>query len=154
VNIYYSSELKSHWPKMAKQWLNQYPMLFDKDDLRLTVTQPWTHFFEWYVAIHLYQRFGVYSLLEKYGCKSHSRKLKIFNELTSVIIRRKLDAIQDKYNVQLPDLLVYKPDLKTFWFTEVKGNTDTLKHKQIDSHRDIIQQLRIPVNIINVLPLD
>jgi hypothetical protein len=51
------------WPlPLAQQWSLQYPGLFDFADLRQAVNQPEKHFYEWYVAIHIFQRDGSISI--------------------------------------------------------------------------------------------
>jgi hypothetical protein len=54
---------------LAEQWRQQYPGLFDKDDLRLNTSQGRfnLHFYEWYAAIHLFQRDGAVSMVEKFA---------------------------------------------------------------------------------------
>jgi hypothetical protein len=53
-------------PALASQWHQQYPAIFDADDLALVVNQSGYHFYEWYTAIRLFQRDGSRSLVEKY----------------------------------------------------------------------------------------
>ena len=43
---------------LARESRQQYPDLFDEDDLRLTVNQPRNHFSAWFAAIHRFYRQG------------------------------------------------------------------------------------------------
>ncbi len=56
TRIYCDRQLrKSWWPdRLAKEWMLQYPGLFDFDDFRQATNQPEKHFYEWFVAIHLF----------------------------------------------------------------------------------------------------
>jgi len=66
TTIYCTAAIKALWPDpLAVQWHQQYPDIFDPDDLRLTQTQPHNHFCEWFAAIHLFHREQALSLVEK-----------------------------------------------------------------------------------------
>jgi hypothetical protein len=142
------------WSPLAKQWHQQYPGLFDEDDLRLTIAKGhWSyHFYEWYAAIRLFQRDGAVSMLEKYDSKCHRRKVVEFERVVSVAKRQILHKICSDFKVQLPDLLVLSADGVSFSFAEVKGPDDhTLKRKDQRGCRDAIrEQLKVRVEIIKV----
>jgi hypothetical protein len=70
-DLWRESELGKN-SELARQWRQQYPMLFGDDDLTQIVNQAsglrmkGYHFSEWYTAIYLFQREGSRSLVEKY----------------------------------------------------------------------------------------
>src|SRR6266545_4409977 len=147
--IYHSPSLRDRWPKLAKHWRRKYPQLFDVDDVRLTRTQPKNHFREWAAAIHVYRKHGACVLVEKYNArKSHPRKRALYESLLSPQQRDVLDRIC--MHVQPPDLLVYRPGSKRFWFVEVKGEREPISPKQVRSHRLIAQKLRVRVDLVEV----
>lgn len=116
--------------ELWRDWVEQYTNIFDKDDLRLATSQAHLgyHFFEWLAAILIYQETGFLSLVEKYGFANHNRKRVILRELVSPELFR-LITNQSK-GAQNPDLLVYSPDLSDWFFCEVKGPNDRLRHVQ------------------------
>ncbi len=151
-------------PELAKQWHRQYPELFDDDDLVHVKKQATDgyHFYEWYAAIHLFQRDGSRSLVEKYDTyenhrlnhrrHKHRRKVAEYERAVPESQREILHEICSEFRVQLPDLLVLPIDGISFAFAEVKGATDgTVNRKDQRGMRDAIwERLRVPVEIIAV----
>src|SRR6266516_3384946 len=149
--IYFTRELRSLWPSpLAAQWASHYPRVFDDDDLRITRLQPKNHFAEWLAAIHLFQRDGALSLVEKYGFSNHSRKQALLEEWLTATQRASLDAIRSEFRVQPPDLLLFSPDRSRLWFAEVKSPGDRIRDAQRRSHAAIERRLSIPVELITV----
>ena len=74
----YSSIFLKRWRSgsLPKEWQRKHPDIFDKDDLRIALSQPKYHFGEWFAAIH-YAKKGYRVLVEKYLYQNHARKLKI-----------------------------------------------------------------------------
>jgi len=113
--------------ELVRIWARQYPKIFDKDDIRVTRKQQNYHFFEWLAAIIIYNSTGYFSLIEKYEFQNHKRKKKILRKLmpneqiTQIYLR----------GAQCPDLLVYSPDHRDWFFCEVKGPGDKLRKEQI-----------------------
>lgn len=139
--------LRERWPDpLAEEWLEQYPQLFDAEDLRMTRTQPTLHFWEWFAAIHILERDGAYSLVEKYVYKNHKRKLARVAEVMTADQEAALLRICD--GVEPPDLFVYRPGTHEFWFAEAKGPTDRLRPNQAASHRAIERELGVPVEVL------
>jgi hypothetical protein len=151
-------------PELAKQWHRQYPELFDDDDLVHVQNQARRgyHFYEWYAAIHLFQRDGSRSLVEKYDTyenhqlnqrrQKHRRKVAEYERVVPESQREILHAICSEFRVQLPDLLVLPVDGISFAFAEVKGATDgTVNREDQRGMRDAIwERLRVHVEIIAV----
>jgi hypothetical protein len=152
TTIYCTAQVRELWPRpLAHRWLEEYPNIFDADDLRLTKFQPKNHFCEWFAAIHLFQSRAALSLVEQYRrLGAHPWKKKRFERLLSPEERRTLNDICAAYGVQPPDLLVYTPDFKERWFVEVKGPGDRLSEKQLRSHRALATDLKIAVELIEV----
>lgn len=151
TTIHFTKAIRDLWPDpLALHWLQQYPDLFDADDLRLTKTQPKNHFYEWFAAIHLFERDGAHSLVEQYVYKTHPTKMAKLVSLLSLDQRTILDGIRKTHAVQLPDLFVFVPNSTRYWFAEVKGPRDRVSEKQAASHNAITRELGVSVEIIEV----
>jgi hypothetical protein len=149
--IHCTNAIRSLWPTpLARQWLQQYPDIFDQHDLRLTVNQPRNHFSEWFAAIHLFHRDGAHSLIGKYLFQNHRQKVA---RLASVLSVRELEILRKvcaECAVQPPDLFAFIPKTGRYWFAEVKGPGDRLKPKQVKSHAELARELGVPIEIISV----
>ena len=144
--LYFEPAIRRQWPDpLAMQWLAAYPQLFDADDLRITRRQPNKHFCEWFAAIHLFHRDGIFFLVEKYMFANHPRKRAVLGKILNEEQILTLDAICEEFKIQLPDLLVYAPDHSCFSFVEVKGPGDTLRRIQKLSHTAIRDRLNVTV---------
>lgn len=156
TEIYYDPALRQQWPRsLARQWRRQYPHIFDDDDVRLTRRQPANHFAEWLAAIHLFQRDGVFSLVEKYIFATHPGKCRRMREIQPGLLDT-LRIIARDLKVQPPDLLLYSPHGGLRGFAEAKGipgDRPRLSAKQVESHRLIRKQLNVPVETLIVRPL-
>ena len=153
TQIYYDEALRQAWPRpLAKQWAEQYPQLFDADDLRLTVRQPNNHFAEWFAAIHLFHRDGVLALVEKYIYATHPAKRRQVLQIQDGLLET-LQDIRRSFKVQPPDLLLYSPRRGLCGFAEAKGIPGDRRQpsaKQSESHRVIKQRLGVDVELLTV----
>jgi hypothetical protein len=149
TTIYYPPELRARWPRVAQTWVQQYPQLFDRDDLRLVLSQPRYHVPEWFTAIHLFHRDGVRSLVEKYSYRNHGRKRDVLHRVLTGRQLEFLDGMVQTLKVQPPDLFVFGRS-GNFRFAEAKGPGDRISHRQRESHRLIRQELGVPVEIFAV----
>jgi hypothetical protein len=150
ITLQYSAELRDRWPRpLADEWFANYPQIFDADDLRLTIKQTSAHFAEWFVAVHLYETQGALSLLEKYAYGNHGRKVELLDSFLSARDCAFLRNLRATHGVQPPDLFVYVPNSKRFWFAEVK-RTEPLTDLQRESHVAIAQTLGVPVQMFYV----
>ena len=151
TTIHCTQSLRQLWPApLASWWQQQYPNIFDDDDLRITPDQPSYHFCEWFAAIHLFQRDGAHSLVEKYLFKNHPRKV---SQLLASLGQERIDVLSrvcEGLHVQSPDLFVHVPNTSRYWFAEVKGPNDSLSAGQVKSHELITRELGIPVETIVV----
>ena len=118
---------------LVEDWSRIYPILFDAQDTQIALNQRHRgyHYYEWFAAILLYHTTGLLSLVEQYAYKSHKRKRKVLESFMTVetldfISRRGISSVP-----QCPDLLVYAPDGKDWFFCEVKGPHDELREPQI-----------------------
>jgi hypothetical protein len=167
TTIYCPAGLRTLWVEdgsvLPAQWHSQYPMLFDDDDLQLAGgLQRTNHFSEWFAAIHIFQRDGSRSLVEKYDTyenhkhgrrsKEHRRKVAEYERVVPESEREVLHAIGSEFGVQLPDLFVVSADGMSFGFAEVKGPTDnSLNRPDQKGSRDAIRErLGVPVEIVKV----
>lgn len=159
TTLYAPRALRAMWPDdLARLWLEAYPGLFDEDDLRQTITQRAKHFYEWFTAVHIFQREGSLSLVEKYAYSNHPRKQRIVSDVIppdqwAVLDDIRSGGVTGREVVQLPDLLVIRHD-QSFYFAEIKGPTDRLRPKQAASHQRIIEKLGVAVEIVNVVLTD
>jgi hypothetical protein len=119
-------------------WAKKYSDLFDEQDVCRAINQgglsksgkPYhQHFFEWQAAVTLYERFRYLSVYEKYAFRSHKRKWAIVSRMLSSEVLDLLEA--SVRTVQAPDLFVYTPDEKDWFFCEVKGPKDKLRVEQL-----------------------
>lgn len=151
--IWYPKSVKERWPKpLASEWRAAYPELFDVGDARIARSEPDRHFYEWYAAIHLQMREGVYSLIEKYAFDNHAAKVATLDQLLGARAGF-LRNFREHTGVQPPDLLVFSPDLTKRWFVEVKGPTDALTAAQTQSHAVIESQLGMVVEVLRIREL-
>jgi hypothetical protein len=143
--------------ELANLWSLQYPGLFDEVDLHIAQRQRPYHFPEWFTAVHLFQREGARSMVEKYDQpKSHPGKYARYERVTTKEQRRDLLHIcEEKIDgdgVQLPDLFVTALDESEFWFAEIKGPGDKLSKRQLISHERIRSLgLRVDTLIMHVI---
>jgi hypothetical protein len=144
---------RKFWPDpLAKEWMLQYPGLFDFDDYRQAMNQQDKHFYEWYVAIYIFQRDGSMSLVEKCAYQNNPVKYERYVALIDEETRDRLDAIrEDCGGVQLPDLMVIAKDHKTVSFAEVKGAKDNFRDGQPEC-MDAIVALGFDVELFVVEP--
>jgi hypothetical protein len=133
LTVYCTPQLRTLWPDpLAGRWREEYPNIFDDDDVRLTGRQRRNHFCEWFAAICLFHSRGVLSLVEKYRRgKAHPCKREPFERLFSVTERRRLNEICADCSVQPPDQLIYTPAFTQRGFVEVKGPGDRLSEPQL-----------------------
>jgi hypothetical protein len=117
--------------ELGEIWYGQYRELFDEDDYRLYRTQCkfGYHFYEWLGAILLYEATGFLSLVEKYGCANHNRKLSIWQKVAPIP-----DLPDD---AGYPDLFVYAPDHTDWYFCETRGASDRIGDGQRHCFREL-----------------
>ncbi len=152
MTIYCTAQVRKLWPQpLARRWHEEYPNIFDVDDVRLTRLQSKNHFCEWFAAIHLFQSRGVLSLIEKYRrVKAHPSKKDRFERIFSEAERCILNDVCADCAVQPPDLLTYTLDFTQRGFVEVKGPGDCLSDKQLRSHEALARELKLTVEVIEV----
>ena len=134
--------------ELGEEWRKRYPELFDSDDFRILTTehQRKYHFFEWLSSVLLYESTGYVSLMEKYCTKSHPRKISLFSELVPKAVFNYLMKTPSGH----PDLFSHDPQTGEWFFSEVKGATDTLKDNQILMHKQLQEMTGRSVKIIQL----
>lgn len=153
--IWCQRSLRAMWPDpLAGQWMERYPEIFDADDYRCTRKQPHKHFWEWYAAVHIFEREGACSLVEKYDCANHPVKTERLANILSESQVAFVKSIYYDYHTQVPDLFCYVPGTGRFWFAEVKGPTDRLRPNQVAGHEAIRRELGVAVEILSFRLLD
>jgi hypothetical protein len=153
TTIYYPQTLRDAWPRpLADQWYEYYPHLFDEIDLQLTQSEGHRsfHFVEWFTTLHLYQRDGACSLMEKYIFKSHERKVACCREVLTEQEWSVLNSLWYDDHVQPPDLFVVSREGTSYSFAEVKGPGDSIREPQEASHQRIIKELGKSIEVFEV----
>lgn len=115
---------------LVQEWSHRYPNLFDDDDRRVLLTdhQKKYHFLEWLSAILIFESTGYLSFVEKYTTKSHpNKRLKLEAFLPPTLFRWLCENESGQ-----PDLFVYQPTTRDWFFCEVKGETDRVRDNQVD----------------------
>ncbi len=137
--------------ELVKEWSLKYPQLFDDHDVRIANNQLHYHFFEWLGAVLIYESTGSLSLIEKYETKLHKRKFETFKE---VVPTRVFDYVLNN-RTGVPDLFVYSPDKRDWFFCEVKGLTDRLQPIQIKRIKELenLSQKQVKVLMFKELSL-
>jgi hypothetical protein len=140
--------------KLWQEWHRRYPEIFDDDDLRLAQNQAHLgyHYCEWQAAIFLYEKTGYRSLVEKYHFRRHKNKQNILRKLVSPEL---LLFIADKRypefgRVQVPDLLVYKPNYSDWFFCEVKGPNDRVRKVQERYFEQLARVSKKPIWLVRL----
>lgn len=135
--------------ELVKQWKEQYPFLFDDDDVRLTKTQPESHFFEWLTAVLIYEATGYYSMIENYIADKHRSKKQKFRTLVGETIFE----FADTHQAGLPDLFCYSSTSEEWFFCEVKGNNDRIRGNQSERFEELLKLTDKNVRIATLKPL-
>lgn len=89
-------------------------------------------------------------LVEKYIYKNHPRKLKTLSYILTAKEVEYLKKGRKKRKCQPPDLFVYKPKDKEFFFVEVKRDTDHMRKPQEKFFKDIEKKLGCKVLICDL----
>ena len=137
---------------LRERWAETYapPGLFDADDLRIARTQPGSHFYEWLVAVTLFETMGWLSLVEKYQF-AHERKQEVLRSLGADALVRFVAGQRLAFgSLQAPDLLVYAPDFSDYFLCEVKGPTDRLRPEQARYFRALREAAGRPIFVARV----
>jgi hypothetical protein len=149
ITLRYPKELRRLWHagKLHEAWFWEYTGLFDKNDLdnargQCRMHHKGYHFGEWFTAIHFFKNgYGV--LTEKYALPSRRDKRRILVKFTG---KKGLELLTDG-RLNLPDLFVYDPGNKVFFFVEVKLESDRLKPEQERSFSKLERELSCQVVI-------
>ena len=149
--VHVPRSLRERWPDpLAAEWLEKYPQVFDADDYRCTRKQHHKHFWEWCAAVHVFERDGACSLVEKYDCQNHPVKRERLAAVLSASQIAFVDSVYYDHRTQVPDLFCYVPETGRFWFAEVKGPDDVLRANQAAGHEAIRHELGVPVEVIQL----
>lgn len=135
---------------LSNKWREAYPDIFDDDDLRIALSQPTYHFYEWFTAVTIFQQTGMLSLVEQYEFRNHKRKWKVMRAINDAKLFAAIDG-REKFGAQGPDLLVYAPDFSNWFFCEVKGPGDSLKPKQCLRFTNICEITSKPIALARVV---
>lgn len=127
-----------------RDWYEKYGgFLFDEDDRRLAESQKGHHFYEWLGAVVMHETTGYRCLLQKYQFAAHSQKQEILARLIlpplAAVFNGQVERGEGGTRMQGPDLLMYAPDERAFFFCEVKGPTDNLRAPQVAFFESIVE---------------
>ncbi len=151
--LYCDNQLRKQWPNpLAEEWQAVYPFVFSRDDLRYTLsftrTRPGYHFVEWFAAIQLYHFYGVRIIMKRYSFGPDQWKMKLHR---SVLGPEGLNFLRANLRSHPPDIFLFEPETKRFWFAEVKGPRDRLHSAQEQSHALIQRRFHVPVELVSVV---
>lgn len=153
----FNKSLKEEWKagKLHPHWVDKYPNLFDEDDIRLAENQSeyGYHFVEWLSTILLYNSTGYKSLISKYEFSNHKKKTEIISKIFENGLPIPKFNAENITNTQYPDLLVYRPDFKDWFFCEVKGPGDRLSKEQRIFFEALALETNEPVRMIQLKEL-
>jgi hypothetical protein len=138
---------------LMKEWKREYSFLFDKDDVRLALTQPEHHFFEWLAAVMLYNSTGYLSLVEKYQFEAHFRKRRVITQLADDRLTEAMSSLAAGGRDQAPDLFIYSKDGGEWFFCEVKGENDRLSESQCERFRELSRIANRPVLLVEFIAI-
>lgn len=146
----YNADLKQQWRDgiFKKKWREDYPQLFDGDDLSFALNQKNQHFGEWFAAIHYFKK-GWSVFIEHYVYSRektslfHTIREKKNEKVKRLLGEEGFDFLRYPYiegrkrRVRPPDLFIFN-DRDRFFFAEVKRGKDTLS----DSQKILFPQIR------------
>ena len=122
-----------------EQWADDYRgRIFNDRDIQSKRNSTARHhyFHEWFSAITIFNRYGLRSLVGKYGAKdaAHRNKVETIRERVSQDVWNAITTpvtAAKSPTAGLPDLFVYRDDNKTVgFFAEVKGPTEQISKTQ------------------------
>ncbi len=152
VTLTYPQQLFKLWRAghVHPVWLWEHEGLFNHSDLSIIRKQYWRgyHFGEWFTALHFWKK-GYNVLIEKYAFRKHK---KAFSTAVEVVGKDGMDflARQARSVAQPPDLLVFDPDAKFYFFAEVKRERDRLREKQRRFFEEIEKRLGCQVVVVSL----
>jgi hypothetical protein len=132
---------------LRRQWLDQFPQLFDHDDFTRASNRTRPYFFyEWLAAIVLHQSTGFFALVTRYQTDARKRAL-----LPDILPPAVLAVLADRTRwgkTQGPDLLMYAPDYSDWFFCECKGPGDTISDRQHGRFDDLVAAAKKPIRML------
>jgi len=95
-------------------------------------------------AVLLYESTGYISLVEKYGCSKHPKKMEPYCDRVPENVRNFLDELDGGH----PDLFSYDPGGADWFFCEVKSHTDSVRATQRICWRKLEELTRREIRLI------
>ena len=135
---------------LVKKWAKEYKQIFDTQDVQIALNQPDYHFYEWLMAILVYQSTGYLSLVEQYEFIRHIRKQSILRKMISKELFAFIQNHKKFGSVQCPDLFVYASDYTDWFFCEVKGPNDKLRTEQTNFFLELEKMAGKPIFVIKL----
>ena len=107
------------------------------------------HFFEWLSAVLLYEATGYLSLVESYTALKHHRQRRVLQSY----VPKEVDDFLMSHQSGLPDLFVYHPESKDWFFCEVKGGRDSMRDNQCQNAKAILKVTKRSVRYIHLVEI-
>ena len=158
--LHYIPDLFRRWVKakgtVQRAWFRRWKGLFSERDLANALNQPHYGFGEWRTAIH-FRRKGWSVLTSKYTHPARIEKRWCARQVLGadgfrfLMRRRKLGSKRLRRSPK-PDLLVFKPGTRRFFFVEVKRAGDRLSRAQALFFPMIRRKLRRKVLVVKLKP--
>ncbi len=152
ILLTYPRELFKLWRAghVHRVWLCEYKDLFDQSDLAIIRNQyrRGHHFGEWFTAVYFWRK-GYRVLIEKYAFRKHKKH---FATAVGVVGKAGMGFLVRNVRTvaQPPDLLVYDPEAKSYFFAEVKRERDRLREKQSQFFEAVEKRLGCQVVIVSL----
>jgi Holliday junction resolvase-like predicted endonuclease len=157
ISLCYAPHLLARWKQgqLHRVWYRRDRATFCERDLSNAEGQCHNgfHFGEWFAVRH-FRRQGYYVLPEKYLSPTRpiarQRAIEILGEAGVAFLLRERRFDSKLRESPRPDLLVFKSNPKTFFFVEVKRDTDKLSSAQTKFFPMIEKHLNCEVRIVNL----
>ncbi len=134
---------------MHRVWYHQYSGLFVEPDFASVRNQYHRgyHFGEWFTAVHFWNK-GYKVLIEKYVFRKHRKS---FETATGLLGKDGMSFLAANIrSVAPPDLLVFDPALRFYFFAEIKRERDRIRPVQRDFFREIEKRLCCQVLVVSL----
>lgn len=152
TTLEYARKLYQLWLRghVHQVWFWEYPELFKLPDFANVRNQyrRGHHFGEWYTAIYFHKR-GWNVLIEKYVFRKHRADHRIAQQLLGKQAMSFLEKNARRV-AQPPDLLVFDPHHKFYFFAEVKRERDRLRNTQSQFFQQIQRKFGCQVLVVNL----
>lgn len=152
IRLTYPHQLFRLWKQghVHRVWSCQYPELFDASDISNASNQYryGFHFGEWLTAVHFWNK--GYHVLQAPYFRSTQAKHRRKSDLAAALLSKPGLALLARNRGGHPDLLVFDPEHRFFFFAEVKRERDRLSNDQRRFFSVMEQELGCQVLVVSL----